>query len=80
MLFSKVSTVLLAISRTLSGFSRTTLSLPYKYKSDNNPSFFTKGMIVFPDMNEETLSVMSSGKIIVNANQNMTSAGDQQYY
>jgi len=37
-------------------------------------------MIVFPDMNEETLSVMSSGKIIVNANQNMTSAGDQQYY
>ena len=54
MLFSKVSTVLQAISRTLSGFSRTKLSLPYKYKSDNNPSFFTKGMIVFPDMNEET--------------------------
>jgi hypothetical protein len=65
MLFSKVSTVLLAISRTLSGFSRTTWSIPYKYKSENNPSYFTKGMIVFPDVNEETLSVMSSGKIIV---------------
>lgn len=79
MLFSKVSTGLLAISRTLSGFLEH-IVLPYKYKSDNNPSFFTKGMIVFPDMNEETLSVMSSGKIIVICKSNMTSADDQQYY
>ena len=78
MFFSKVSTVLLAISRTLLGFSRTTWPLPYKYKSDNNPSFFTKGMIVFPDMNEETLSVMSSGWIIVACISNKASADDQQ--
>ncbi|HET6716486.1 MAG: hypothetical protein ACM3ZS_03335 [Nitrososphaerota archaeon] len=36
-------------------FSGTTLSLPYKYKTDNNSSFFTKGKIVFPDMSEEIL-------------------------
>ncbi len=47
---------------------------------DNNSSFFTKGKIVFPDMNEEILSVMSPGRTIVICNQNVTSADDQQYY